>query len=168
MIVKPLSGTGVCRAGQLLSSLALVMHTVVATALLLVCLVGTAAAHTCIGEPRQHRLRANHPPGAALPELASAGDKDCRGGLCLGQVNGPHWHDWHNGTGNASYPVGSPKEGFTHFSSTMVSRLHPCLPASVTLAGRHVPPLSSQLPSPTHQHALMWPMCHATDGAGVP
>ena len=26
----------------------------------------------------------------------------------------------HNGSGNASYPVGSPKDGFTHFSSTMV------------------------------------------------
>ena len=81
-----------------------------------------ARGHTCIGEPRQHRLRANHPPGAPLPPtLADADDgKDCRGGLCLGQVNGPHWHDWHNGSGNASYPVGSPKDGFTHFSSTMV------------------------------------------------
>ena len=77
-----------------------------------------ASGHTCIGEPREHRLRANHPPGAAL--LALGDEKDCRGGLCLGQVNGPHWHDWHNGSGNASYPVGSPKEGFTHFSSTMV------------------------------------------------
>ena len=78
------------------------------------------AAHTCIGEPRQHRLRANHPPGTLLPPLESADGKDCRGGLCLGQVNGPHWHDWHNDTGNASYPVGNPHDGFTHFSSTMV------------------------------------------------
>eukprot|EP01043_Picozoa_sp_COSAG02_P016783 COSAG02_NODE_745_length_17738_cov_18.178241_10_plen_221_part_00 len=81
-----------------------------------------ASAHTCIGEPRQHRLRANHPPGTALPGL----EKDCRGGLCLGQVNGPHWHDWHNGSGNASYPVGNPHDGFTHFSSTMVRVLLGC------------------------------------------
>ena len=81
-----------------------------------------ASAHTCIGEPRQHRLRANHPPGTALPEL----EKDCRGGLCLGQKNGPHWHDWHNGSGNASYPVGNPHDGFTHFSSTMVRVLLRC------------------------------------------
>ena len=84
-------------------------------------LIGPVASHTCIGEPRQHRLRANHPPGTTLPHLVSGLDgKDCRGGLCLGQVNGPHWHDWHNGTGNASYPVGNPRDGFTHFSSTMV------------------------------------------------
>eukprot|EP01050_Picozoa_sp_SAG11_P025258 SAG11_NODE_5638_length_1500_cov_0.969308_2_plen_132_part_00 len=89
--------------------------------LLMVCL-GPSAAHTCIGEPRKHRLRANHPPGTELPQLAprSGDEKDCRGGLCLGQINGPHWHDWHSGTGNASYPVGNPKDGFTHFSSTMV------------------------------------------------
>jgi hypothetical protein len=48
---------------------------------------GSAAAHTCIGEPRQHRLRANHPPGARLDRLAADPEKSCKGGLCLGQVN---------------------------------------------------------------------------------
>ena len=91
--------------------------------LLLFC--GRAAAHTCIGEPRAHRLRANHPPGTPLPQLAAGEEKDCRGGLCLGQVNGPHWHDWHNDTGNASYPVGTPAAGFTHFSSTMTVPEYP-------------------------------------------
>ena len=51
---------------------------------LFACMLCHANAHTCIGEPRQHRIRANHPPGTLLPELASA--HDCKGGLCLGQV----------------------------------------------------------------------------------
>jgi hypothetical protein len=106
-------------------------------------LLGVSRAHTCIGEPRAHRLRSNHPPNTSLPSLGAA---TCKGGLCLGQVNGPHWHDWHNGTGNASYPVGSPSAGFTHFSSTMTVPEYPrnksgiCYYMSVIPASR--PPLA--------------------------